>query len=86
MLGFALYAVRPVVHSWLMDMTPPELGGSATSLMFGAQTGLSILAPVLGGIIADASGLTTTFYALAGSMLITNLLAWRLQAGRATTP
>ena len=85
-LGFALYAVRPVVHSWLMDMTPPELGGSATSLMFGAQTGLSILAPVLGGIIADAYGLTTTFYALAGSMLITNLLAWRLPAGRATTP
>ena len=84
-LGFALYAVRPVVHSWLMDMTPPELGGSATSLMFGAQTGLSILAPVLGGLIADAYGLTATFYALAGSMLITNLLAWRLPAGRAAT-
>lgn len=81
-LGFALYAVRPVVHSWLMDMTPAELGGSATSLMFGAQTGLSILAPVLGGIIADAYGLTATFYALAASMLITNLLAWRLPAGR----
>lgn len=77
-LGFALFAVRPVVHSWMMDLTPPSLGGSATSLMFGAQTGLSILAPVLGGLIADAWGLPATFYALAASMLVTNLLAWRL--------
>lgn len=77
-LGFALYAIRPVVHSWMMDLTPSRLGGSATSLMFGAQTGLSILAPVVGGMIADTYGLVATFYALAGTMLITNLLAWRL--------
>lgn len=77
-LGFALYAIRPVVHSWMMDLTPSNLGGSATSLMFGAQTGLSILAPVVGGIVADAYGLVVTFYVLAGTMLITNLLAWRL--------
>lgn len=77
-LGFALFAVRPVVHSWMMDLTPPSLGGSATSLMFGAQTGLSILAPALGGLIADAYGLVVTFYVLAGTMLVTNLLAWRL--------
>lgn len=77
-LGFALFAVRPVVHSWMMDLTPTRLGGSATSLMFGAQTGLSILAPVVGGLIADAWGLPATFYALAASMLVTNLLAWRL--------
>jgi MFS family permease len=77
-LGFALFAVRPVVHSWMMDLTPGHLGGSATSLMFGAQTGLSILAPVVGGIVADAYGLVATFYVLAGTMLVTNLLAWRL--------
>jgi MFS transporter, FSR family, fosmidomycin resistance protein len=77
-LGFVLYAVRPVVHSWMMDLTPANLGGSATSLMFGAQTGLSILAPVVGGVLADSYGLVSTFYALAVTMLITNLLAWRL--------
>ncbi len=77
-LGFALFAVRPVVHSWMMDLTPANLGGSATSLMFGAQTGLSILAPVVGGLVADAYGLVSVFYVLAGTMLITNLLAWRL--------
>lgn len=77
-LGFALYAIRPVVHSWMMDLTPSNLGGSATSLMFGAQTGLSILAPVVGGIVADAYGLVVTFYVLAASMLVTNLIAWSL--------
>lgn len=77
-LGFALYAVRPVVHSWMMDLTPPGLGGSATSLMFGAQAGLSTLMPVIGGVIADNYGLIWVFYTLAGSMLITNLLVLTL--------
>ncbi len=77
-LGFALYAVRPVVHSWMMDLTPSGLGGSATSLMFGAQAGLSTLMPVIGGVIADNYGLIWVFYTLAGSMLITNLLVLTL--------
>ena len=85
-LGFALFAVRPVVHSWMMDLTPSHLGGSATSLMFGAQTGLSILAPAAGGLIADAYGLTAVFYVLAGTMLVTNLLAWRLPEATRTNP
>ena len=34
-LGFALFAVRPVIHSWMMDLTPKKMGGSATSLLFG---------------------------------------------------
>jgi MFS family permease len=85
-LGFALYAVRPVVHSWMMDLTPPGLGGSATSLMFGAQAGLSTLMPVAGGLIADHYGLISVFYALAGSMLITNLLVLTLPRGEVAQP
>ena len=80
-LGFALYAVRPVVHSWMMDLTPHELGGSATSLMFGAQAGLSTLMPIVGGMIADSYGLLWVFYVLAGSMLVTNLLVLTLPRG-----
>jgi sugar phosphate permease len=34
MLGFALFAMRPVLHSWMMDMTPLEMHGSATSALF----------------------------------------------------
>jgi MFS family permease len=75
LLGFALYAVRPVVHSWMMDLTPPRMGGSATSLMFGTQAALSTIAPVLGGLVADRWGLPSVFYLLAAIMLAANLAA-----------
>lgn len=83
LLGFTLYAVRPVVHSWMMDLTPPELGGSATSLMFGTQAALSTAVPVLGGMVAGLWGLGAVFYMLAGIMLVANLVATALpSAGR----
>ncbi len=77
-LGFALFAVRPVIHSWLMDLTPPELGGTATSVLFGTQAGLSMLVPVVGGVIADAWGLGAVFYFLAATMLVANLMVYAL--------
>lgn len=77
-LGFALFAVRPVVHSWMMDMVPPRLAGSATSLMFGTQSLLSAAVPPIGGAIADAYGLPAVFYFLAAAMLIANLLVYLL--------
>ncbi len=64
-LGFVLFAVRPVIHSWMMDLTPKQLGGSATSLLFGVQAGLSMSVPVVGGLIADQWGLPIVFYILA---------------------
>ncbi len=73
-LGFAMYAARPVIHSWMMDITPPSLSGSATSLMFGAQSGLVAVMMTAGGFIADAWGLTAVFYVLAAIMLVANLL------------
>lgn len=75
LLGFSLYAVRPVVHSWMMDLTPPQLGGSATSLMFGTQAALSTAAPILGGVVAGLWGLPAVFYMLAAIMLVANLVA-----------
>lgn len=75
LLGFSLYAVRPVVHSWMMDLTPPQMGGSATSLMFGTQAALSTIAPVLGGLLADRWGLPSVFYFLAAAMLAANIAA-----------
>ena len=77
-LGFMLFAVRPVVHSWMMDLAPPQMAGSATSLMFGAQSLLSAIGPLAGGIIADIWGLTFVFYALAGTMLVANVLVYFL--------
>ena len=78
LLGFALFAVRPVVHSWMLDITPTRWSGSATSLMFGTQAILSASVPVIGGIIADYHGLAAVFYLLAGTMLIANVLVYLL--------
>ena len=36
-LGFVMFAVRPVIQSWTMDLTPPELGASVTSMLFGTS-------------------------------------------------
>lgn len=83
-LGFVLFAVRPVVHSWMMDITPTRLGGGATSLMFGVQAGLSMAIPPLGGLIADTWGLAAVFYMLAGTMLVANLLVYILPSERVT--
>jgi predicted MFS family arabinose efflux permease len=56
-----------------MDLTPPNLGGSATSLMFGSQAILATTAPIVGGMIADTWGLVSVFYFLAGGLLTANL-------------
>lgn len=74
LLGFCLFGIRPVLQSWLLDLTPPALGGSATSLMFGCQGLLSIFTPLISGAIADVWGLTPVFYFLAAAMLIACLL------------
>jgi FSR family fosmidomycin resistance protein-like MFS transporter len=64
-------------------MTPREMGGSATSLMFGSQSALSIGMPIVGGMLADSHGLTSVFYLLAGVMLASNLVAIMLPKDRA---
>ncbi len=73
-LGFFMYALRPVIHGWMMDMAPKELGGSVTSLVFGAQSSLAALMPLIGGALADRFGLVAVFYFLALSVLVANVL------------
>ncbi|KKJ78797.1 hypothetical protein WH95_01655 [Kiloniella litopenaei] len=74
MLGFGLFAVRPVVHSWLMDMTPPHIGGTATSVLFGVQSAMTTFAPIIGGALADRYGLISAFYFLGAMLLVANFL------------
>lgn len=73
-LGFVMYAVRPVIHSWMMDLAPSGVRGSATSVLFGTQAALSIAVPVVGGAVADTWGLTEVFYLIAGFMLVANAM------------
>ena len=72
-LGFFLYAIRPVIQAWTLESTPANMGGSAIGLLFGAQALGSSIAPLLGGLIADRWGLSATFYFLAGTIVCANL-------------
>jgi len=74
LLGFFMYATRPVVQSWQVDRSPPELLASLTSAMFTVQAVLASLAPLIGGVLADRYGLISVFYFLAATVLISNLL------------
>jgi MFS transporter, FSR family, fosmidomycin resistance protein len=74
LLGFFMYAMRPVIQSWQMDRSPPEMVASMTSAMFTVQALMSGSAPIVGGILADHFGLISVFYFLAASVLAANLL------------
>ena len=72
-LGFFLYAIRPVMQAWLLESTPKNMGGTSIGILFGAQAAGSSIAPLLGGMIADRWGLTATFWFLALTIVIANL-------------
>ena len=73
-LGFFLYATRPVIQAWLLDVTPKNMGGSSIGVLFGAQAVGGALGPYFGGLIADRYGLLATFYFLAFTIVIANVL------------
>jgi MFS family permease len=73
-LGFFLYAVRPVIWAWVLDLSPKELGGSTVSFFSGSQSLLSSLSPVICGFIGDRWGILTAFYFLASTVLLANLI------------
>ncbi len=73
-LGFFLYAVRPVIWAWVLDLGPKELGGSMVSFFSASQSLLSSLSPVICGFIADRWGVVTAFYFLAGTILLANFI------------
>lgn len=78
LLGFALFAVRPVIHSWALELAPEAMSGSAVSLLFASQSALAALVPLAGGLIADRFGLAAVFYVLAATMLVANVMVYFL--------
>jgi sugar phosphate permease len=72
-LGFFLYAIRPVMQAWLLETTPKNMGGTSIGVLFGAQSLGSSAAPLLAGLIADRYGLGATFYFLAATIVLANL-------------
>jgi MFS family permease len=78
LLGFTMFAVRPVIQGWMMDLVPRTMAGSAISLMFSIQAFKSAITPVIGGLIADRYGLQAVFYFLAAVLLLANAVVFFL--------
>jgi MFS transporter, FSR family, fosmidomycin resistance protein len=72
-LGFFLFATRAVLQAWLIDATPPEMGGTSVGFLFGTQAIGAATGPFIAGIVADHYGLATTFYFLAVTIVIANV-------------
>src|SRR5687767_1630513 len=73
LLGFFLYAIRPVIQAWLLETTPRNLGGSSIGILFGAQALGAAIGPLLAGMVADRQGLLSTFYFLAATIVVANI-------------
>lgn len=80
-LGFFLFAVRAVLQAWLLDATPPGMGGSAIGVLFGTQALGAAIGPVSAGIVADHYGIVAAFYFLAGTIILANLMIFVTPAG-----
>jgi MFS family permease len=77
-LGFFLYAIRPVLQAWLLETTPKNMGGTSIGILFGAQALGASVAPLVGGLIADRYGLLSTFWFLAGTIIVANLFIFAM--------
>ncbi|MGG2199134.1 MULTISPECIES: MFS transporter [Paenibacillus] len=73
-LGFFMYAVRPVIQAWLMESSPKHMAGTSVGILFGMQSVGQSISPLLGGMISDKYGLFAAFYFVAGTIVIANLL------------
>lgn len=85
LLGFFLYANRPVIQAWLLETTPKNLGGSSIGILFGAQAIGAAIGPFVTGMVADRHGLLSTFYFLALTIVLANFFVF-FTPKVATTP
>lgn len=77
-LGAFLWALRPVIVSAAMRVAPQELAGSIVALIYGATMGVSFLAPILVGLIADVYGLPTALHSIAVFPLVAAAITFAL--------
>ncbi len=85
-LGFFLYAIRPVLQAWLLESTPKNMGGTSIGILFAVQAAGSAVSPLIGGHLADQYGLMSTFYFLAVTIVIANLFIFFMPDMGKTTP
>jgi sugar phosphate permease len=83
LVGFFLYAMRPVLQAWAIESTPKNLAGTGVGLQFGIQAIGASIAPAIFGMIADAYDIYTGFYFLAGTIACANVLVFFIPNGEA---
>ena len=86
LLGFFLYAIRPVLQAWLLEETPKNMGGTSIGILFAVQALGSAISPLIGGFLADSYGLMSTFYFLAFTIVIANLLIFVMPESKPQLP
>src|SRR3981081_1610022 len=59
-LGFFLSAIRSVMQAWLLDATPPSMGGTSIGIMFGTQAIGAAIGPITGGVHRSTFGVFRT--------------------------
>jgi MFS family permease len=74
-LGALLWALRPVIISAAMAAAPQHLAGSIVAVIFGANMGVSFLAPIMAGLVADRLGLPAAVLAIAVFPLMASLIS-----------
>jgi MFS family permease len=74
-IGFAIYAGRPVVQGWALDIAPEKTSGSVIGLLFMVQVGSAAIFAIIAGIIADIYGLEIIFIILSVICLLTLAIA-----------
>ena len=82
LVGFFLYAMRPVLQAWAVESTPRHLAGSGVGLQFGITAVGASISPALFGIIADAYDIHTAFFFLAGTIVASNVLVIFMPGGK----
>ena len=74
LVGFFLYAMRPVMQAWAVENTPKRLAGTGVGLQFTILAIGGSIAPATFGLIADTWSVYVAFYFLAGTIIAANLL------------
>jgi len=86
LVGFFLYAMRPVLQAWAVECTPKQLAGAGVGLQFGITAVGASVGPALAGIISDASDIYIGFYFLAGTIVAANVLMLLMPAENGARP
>jgi sugar phosphate permease len=86
LVGFFLYAMRPVLQAWAVECTPKHLAGSGIGLQFAVTAIGGSISPLIFGMIADKYDIYTGFLFLAGTIILANLLIFFMPDGRQPEP